>query len=365
MRKKLSTYYFSFKSSVQRKPMALVMIFLLMAVMVFCCGFTTRALLGAVEETLFDSLKMEVSTSVSDKEFGDAMLKLKDEGLWAYNSTGSIEYAFNKINVENSSGKITLTSGDLIRQISSVYAISDEHIRNKENVIVVNNYFLSHNVSKIGDEVTFSGTKYEIIGTIPDDQYSPDRYALIYMPYNVEIADYNVMNDRYGESGFYRVRCDVNNLARMLNNSDVEYLSDLGIKAKHYSPISPTVIQTLIFLILMLAITSINIWLVVSYWLKVNEKKFAVYKIVGANNSNIAISMLIENSVFIMLGIGAGLLFDWLIYSNMYLQNSVDKLLWAHYIILIISTAITALGVVAIKIFKRAKTKPIDRSMYN
>lgn len=65
MLKKFSTYLFSYKSSVKNKPMALVMLLIVIIVSVVACGFVTRGLLQEVDNALYSNIKLDIPAEVT------------------------------------------------------------------------------------------------------------------------------------------------------------------------------------------------------------------------------------------------------------------------------------------------------------
>lgn len=362
-RRKLYIFFNSFKSSAMHKPMALVMLFLSIAVAVITCGWGTRLITGGVEDSLYDDLNVHITKDFKYDEAGALIIKLRDDGLFGVDSEVNIRFDFNDVSIASNKNEI---SSDMERISAYVVYYGNEYITeqqiiNHENVLAISEYLATElNVGE-GDKILFDGKEFTVSKVI----LNQDEFINIFLPYTADF-DYNKIDltEEILSSGTYTPTwANFSGLERLMTKSEQTALAQVGITAKHNPPISLAYLPYLLMLILLVAINVINIVVVVSYWLKVNDRKYAVMKITGATPATIASAMSIEAMGTVLLGTGFGILIDYLLMYYL-LKINLSKLLWLNYAMLLPIVLLSATIPFIIKVVKRAKSTALDRKLY-
>lgn len=362
-RKKLYIFFNSYKSSAMHKPMAFVMLFLSIVVAVITCGWGTRIVTSGVENNLYYDLSIKITKDFKFDETGELILKLRDDGLFGVDSEVNIHFQFKDLVVE-SSDKIILSDNAIIDITVCYYGnqnITEQQIINHENVLAISEYLATElNVGE-GDMVLFDGKEFTVSKVMSNQGDSLN----IYLPYT---ADFNYnkidLTEEILNSGTYTpTYAYFNGLERLMTKSEQTAFAQVGIIAAHRSPIDLSYLPFLIMLILLIAINVINIVVVVNYWLKVNDRKYAVMKITGASPATIASAMTIEAMVAVLIGVGFGILIEYLL-TFYVLKTILSKLLWLNYAMLLPIVLLSAIIPLIIKVVKRAKSTALDRKLY-
>lgn len=363
-RKKLYVFFNSYKSSAMHKPMALVMLFLSIAVAVITCGWGTRVITDGIENSLYYDLSVKITKDFKYEDAGELIIKLRDDGLFGVNSEALIHLEFKDLVIE-SSDKIIVSDNAIINTAVCYYGnqtITEQQIINHENVLAISKYLATElNVGE-GDSILFDGNEF-IISKVMLNQVND---FIIHLPYTADF-DHNKIDlteETYGD-GIKRTRAWAyfNALERLMTKSEQTSLAQVGIIAAHRSPIDLAYIPFFIMLILLIAINVINIVVVMNYWLKVNDRKYAVMKITGASPATIASAMSIEAMLAVLLGTGFGVLIDYLL-TFYVLKTNLSKLLWLNYAMLLPIALLSAIIPLIIKVVKRAKSTVLDRKLY-
>lgn len=364
LRKKLYLFFNSYKSSAMFKPMALVMIFLSIAVAVITCGWGTRVVAGGVEMSLYDNINVEITKDFKYDEAGELIIKLRDDGLFGVDSNVTIDFELIGFNIESNDKAILIETERVSTNI--VYYgnqfITEQQIINHENVLAISEYLATElNVGE-GDTVLFDGKEFTVSKVI----LNQGDFINIYLPYTADF-DYNKIDLReetYRDGTKHtRVRANFSGLERLMTKSEQTALDQVGILAKHKPVIELGLLPYIFILILLIAINVINIVVVVNYWLKVNDRKYAVMKITGASPATIASAMSIEAMLAVLLGAGFGILIDYLLMYYL-LKINLSKLLWLNYAMLLPIVLLSATIPLIIKVVKRAKSTALDRKLY-
>lgn len=363
-RKKLYIFYNSYKSSAMHKPMALVMLFLSIAVAVITCGWGTRVVTGGVENSLYDDLNVEITKDFKYDEAGILITKLRDDGLFGVDSNVAIEFKLIGFFIE-SNDKTILTETERVSTNIVYYGnqyIMEQQIINHENVLAISEYLAKElNVGE-GDTVLFDGKEFTVSKVI----LNQGEFINIYLPYTADFDDNKIdLTEETYRDGTKHTRtwAYFSGLERMMTKSEQAALAQVGIIAKHNPAISLSYLPYLLMLILLVAINVINIVVVAAYWLKVNDRKYAVMKITGATPATIASAMSIEAMGTVLLGAGFGVLIDYLLMYYL-LKMNLSKLLWLNYTILLPIVLLSAIIPLIIKVVKRAKSTALDRKLY-
>lgn len=362
-RKKLYIFFNSYKSSAMFKPMALVMLFLSIAVAVITCGWGTRLITGGVETCLYRDLNVQITKDFKYDEAGELIIKLRDDGLFGVDSNVEIDFILKDLSIMSNQ---EIISSD-IEHISSNIAyygnqyITEQQIVNHENVLAISESLAT--VLKVGegDMVLFDGKEF----TVNKVMLNQGDNFNVFLPYTADF-DYNKIDltEEILSSGTYTPTwAYFKGLERLMTKSEQTALAQVGIIAKHNPPINFAYLPYLLILILLVAINVINIVVVVSYWLKVNDRKYAVMKITGASPATIASAMSIEAMVAVLLGTGFGILIDYLL-TFYVLKTIISKLLWLNYAMLLPIVLLSAIIPLIIKVVKRAKSTALDRKLY-
>lgn len=362
-RKKLYVFFNSYKSSARFKPMALVMLFLSITVAVITCGWGTRIITVGVEDSLYRDLNVQITKDFKFNEAGELIIKLRDDGLFGVDSDVDIRFQLIDLIIESNQNVI---SSD-IEHISTyiVYygnqRISEQQIINHENVLAISEYLATElNVGE-GDMVLFDGKEF----TVNKVMSNQGEHFNVYLPYTADF-DYNKtdLTEEILSSGTYTPTwANFRGLERLMTKSEQTAFAQVGIIAAHRSPINLAFLPFWIMLILLIAINVINIVVVVNYWLKVNDRKYAVMKITGATPATIAGVMTIEAMGAVLLGAGFGILIEYLL-TFYVLKTNLSKLLWLNYAMLLPIVLLSAIIPLIIKVVKRAKSTALDRKLY-
>lgn len=363
-RKKLYIFFNSYKSSAMFKPMALVMLFLSIAVAVITCGWGTRLVAGGVEMSLYDDINVEITKDFKYDEAGELIIKLRDDGLFGVESNVTIDFKLKDLSIM-SNQEIISSDVEHINTNIAYYGnqyITEQQIINHENVLAISEYLATElNVGE-GDTVLFDGKEFTVSKVI----LNQGEFINIYFPYTAAF-DYNKIDlteETYRDGTKHtRIRANFSGLERLMTKSEQTALAQVGILAKHKPAIELGLLPYIFILILLIAINVINIVVVVSYWLKVNDRKYAVMKITGATPATIASAMSIEAMGTVLLGMGFGILIDYLL-TFYVLKTNLSKLLWLNYAMLLPIVLLSAIIPLIIKVVKRAKSNALDRKLY-
>lgn len=364
MLKKFSTYLFSYKSSVKNKPMALVMLLIVIIVSVVACGFVTRGLLQEVDNALYSNIKLDIPAEVTFSDRAKMMRELRKNGLFSYDAICDISCDFNldiKANGVPAENKV---------QGMMEFAVFDgRYISEKEIVEGSPDIIIKVNVAtmlncKIGDEIEFLGSKYIVKDIIPDFTGFSD--GDIIMPYTSAPTDIKYVEYAYGASEtdtepFTNFRTYNYGLDRLVNDSDNAIMSSYGVRVIPEKLETGPIIMLGALLLLFMALAVLNLLYILNYFEKVGAKKYAVYNILGAKPRFIGLTMFIEIMSVTVIGLGLGALVDWLINISVQAFEFRDKLLWVHYLLSTGVIFVTALIATLIKIIRRRKASPIDR----
>lgn len=362
-RKKLYIFFNSYKSSAMHKPMALVMLFLSIVVAVITCGWGTRIVTSGVENSLYYDLSIKITKDFKFDEAGDLIIKLRDDGLFGVDSDVAIDFKLIDLNIE-SNDKAVSTETEHINTRVVYYGnqrITEQQIINHENVLAISEYLATElNVGE-GDMVLFDGKEFTVSKVMSNQG---ENYN-IFLPYT---ADFNYnkidLTEEILNSGTYTpTYAYFNGLERLMTKSEQTAFAQVGIIAAHRSPMNLSFLPFWIMLILLIAINVINIVVVANYWLKVNDRKYAVMKITGATPATIASAMTIEAMVAVLIGAGFGVLIEYLL-TFYVLKTNLSKLLWLNYAMLLPIVLLSAIIPLIIKVVKRAKSTALDRKLY-
>ncbi len=373
MKKKLEIYFNSFKQSVLHKPTALIMLVSMIIVATFVCGLASRMLVSELESRL-NGIKeaiVQIENVYDYKAIGEYMLSLQDEVAFADDSNevsvGYIEMMGNNVNTisENVESEIVSTAITTCIKLEVFDCIhSKEAIQNGENAMTVNREFLVGTGAKVGQVINFMGSDFEIIAENNTITKSSSNVKLptIYVPYSAELVDLTKVDDSNRDfvTGSSISYVYFTNFERLLKGSETKKLRALGAEV-YVSKIIP---QTeLIILIGFLVGSCLSIISIMNYWQKVNDRKYAVYKTLGAGPAVVAGVMISETFVLASVSVGIGLLIDYLV--NLVLNiGYIGSLLWLHYLILFCTTLLSVMIMMCIKVVKRARAVPASKTKF-
>lgn len=365
MLKKFSIYLFSYKSSVKNKPMALVMLLIVIIVSVVACGFVTRGLLQEVDNALYSNIKLDIPAEVTFSDRANMMRALRKNGLFSYDAMCDISCDFNldiKANGVLAENKV---KGMMKFDVYEGRYISEKEIvEGSQDIIIKVNVATLLNC-KIGDELEFLGSKYIVKDIIPE--YTGYYDGDIIMPYTSAPSDIKYVEYVYGasetdtEMPFTNFRTSHYGLDRLVNDSDNAIMSNYGVTVIPEKLETGPIIMLGALLLLFMVLAVLNLLYILKYFEKVGAKKFAVYNILGAKPRFIGLTMFIEIMSVTVIGLGLGALVDWLINISVQAFEFRDKLLWVHYLLSTGVIFVTALIATLIKIIRRMKASPIDR----
>lgn len=364
-RKKLYIFFNSYKSSAMFKPMALVMLFFSIAVAVITCGWGTRVVASGVEMSLYDDLNVEITKDFKYNEAGVLITKLRNDGLFGVDSNVTIDFELIDFIIESNDKTIFLTETERVSTNIVYYGnqyITEQQIVNNENVLAISEYLATELNVDEDDTVLFDGKEFTVSKVI----LNQGEFINIYLPYTAAF-DHNMIDlteETYRDGTKHtRTRANFSSLDRLMTKSEQAALAQVGIIAKHRPAVELFNLPYLLMLILLVAINVINIVVVVNYWLKVNDRKYAVMKITGASPATIASAMSIEAMLAVLLGAGFGILIDYLLMYYL-LKINLSKLLWLNYAMLLPIVLLSATIPLIIKVVKRAKSTALDRKLY-
>lgn len=364
MFKKFSTYLFSYKSSVKNKPMALVMLLIVIIVSVVACGFVTRGLLQEVDNALYSNIKLDIPAEVTFSDRANMMRELRKNGLFSYDAICDISCEFNLDIKANGVPAENKVQGMMEFSVYEGRYISEKEIVEGSLDIIIKVNVATMLNCKIGDEIEFLGSKYIVKDIIPDFTGFGD--GDIIMPYTSAPTDIKYVEYAYGETEtdtepFTNFRTYHYGLDRLVNDSDNAIMSNYGVKVIPEKLETAPIIMLGALLLLFMALAVLNLLYILNYFEKVGAKKFAVYNILGAKPRLISVTLFIEIMSVTMIGLGLGALVDWLINISVQAFEFRDKLLWVHYLLSTGVIFVTALIATLIKIIRRRKASPIDR----
>lgn len=357
MRKYLEVYFNSLKQSVFHKPVALVMFVLMIVVATVACGFSSRLMIGEAEQEIYPYAANITCEQNADRiAIGDYMRSIRDEYFDDYKSHGVIlAQALDAVAIFN--GKIA--DIDVVDINFEVFPdkFSDISIESGQNVMYANNVFCDLLGCGYGDRVVFLGTEFLISGVENSNYY--ETIGIISLPYTVELADLD-MNSADEESVLRINYLEFNGLKKNLTKPIYEDLKSIGVKrGKEY--VSFSLVQGVLMLIAFLAASSLSVVSVTNYWQSVNERKYNIYKIIGASPKTLMGIMLFETGAVAAIAVAIGTLVDYAI-SLVVNIGSIGRLLWLHYLILFIATLLAVMVMVTLKTRKIANRLPMQQS---
>lgn len=367
MLKKFSTYLFSYKSSVKNKPMALVMLLIVIIVSVVACGFVTRGLLQEVDNALYSNIKLDIPAEVTFNDRANMMRALRKNGLFNYDAMCDISCDFNLDIKANGVPAENKVKGMMKFDVYEGRYISEKEIvEGSQDIIIKVNVATMLNC-KIGDELEFLGSKYIVKDIIPE--YTGYYDGDIIMPYTSAPSDIKYVEYVYGDNSFEtdiempfaNFKMSHYGLDRLVNDSDNAIMSSYGVTVIPEKLETGPIIMLGALLLLFMVLAVLNLLYILNYFEKVGAKKYAVYNILGAKPRFIGMTMFIEIMSVTVIGLGLGALVDWLINISVQAFEFRDKLLWVHYLLSIGVIFVTALIATLIKIIRRRKAAPIDR----
>lgn len=345
LNKYFEIYLNSLKQSVLHKPIALAMFVLMIIVATVACGFSSRTLVGEIERKIYPEKPNLIFQDTSKYvQVGDYMRSIKDE-YFDYYSLGSIEGFKIVEEFEENVEKKELGRVDIAFEVFA-NKIAENDIRNCKKVMYINKLFSDITGLQKGDNITFCGTDFVIVGI----DSSEDSWASkITIPYSVQLADISDIKIDY--LNFYGLKKNFNK--KMYND-----LENLGVmKGKEY--INNVIFQSAFLLVAFLVASGLAVISVTNYWQSVNMRKYKLYKSIGASPKVVGGIMFFETGVVSALSVAIGLLFDFIL--NLIVEiGSIARMLWLHYLILFLTTLFTVMIMVGIKIVKIAKALPME-----
>lgn len=220
----------------------------------------------------------------------------------------------------------------------------------------------------MGDAITFNGVEFTINNIITG--FNEYEYSF-HVPYGVNLGidnvlDYEDAQDKIGEIvpnlEFHNI--SISNLNRKMTDTEQLRLREVGIEASHFPMFNIAGLWVIIVLLILLGVNIVNIMLNVAYWLKANDRKYAVMKITGAKPSTIASAMIFESLLMVVLGSLVGIAVEHYM-SAAFLQLFIERFLWIHYLIMVPIVIFAALIPIVIKVVKRVKSCALDRKIYS
>lgn len=184
------------------------------------------------------------------------------------------------------------------------------------------------------------------------------------MPYNFDITEWpNSIDDNqdpFNKPREARYYTNINNVSHFVSSSIINTLKGYSIDIE--TPFNFNIIESILMVIVVEIICGLSCISTLNYQQKVNNKKYATYKILGVKPKNLVIAMIIETIAFALFAIGLGLIGDYFIgialaKDSIIIPKSYE---WLHYLLLVGMTIITITIVTAIKVVKRVKAVAID-----
>lgn len=380
MKKYFEIYFSSFKQSLLHKPTALIMLMSMIIVATFVCGLASRILVSSLE-SYYTAINREAIQFEGVKNYTsilDYMFSLQDEltlpddsefisigdmSMTSYNA----EIIYD--NEQNSSVTKRVTTLIELEVFDKLH--TNDAIENGEKVMIVNREFLESSGAQVGQVINFMGSDFEIIaennlmtrtGAFEDGQVSIPYSAEI----NVEEA-ITVDSDGFPLSEEEKTGCaigfiDFDFLERNLNRSEVKALTALGAEV-HVTNVFKSRYTELIMMIGFLVGSCLAIVSTMNYWQKINDRKYAVYKTLGASPAVVAGVMVSETFVVASVSVGIGLLIEYLV-SLTIVIGFIDSWIWLHYLILFSATLFSVMIMMITKIIKRARAVPASKTTF-
>ena len=352
MKKYFEFYLNSFKQSAIHKPSALILL-----IIVFC---TITVVSSVFSRLTVSEFKREHDTpnyynfSLSSDTFIDNYLE-----IGSYISENKEKYSFNgdtkldsffRFNINDTTIKINdneklVDIGSIKMSITSNEYIREENIAKSENIMYVSDNIRKKLSIQENDRVTIYGSEFIVKGICSEDN-------IFLLPYSITFKNTPKINTVYGY---------VNNVTHYGVNKFVKNLENFGCEIEKHT-INIALLQGFIFLIAILSICTLSSVTVLNYCQKVNNKKYATYKILGAKPKTLAIAMIVETMLIAVLSIGLGLVFDAILGLNLVnsMSMSIAGYEWLHYLILCSGSFFSILILTIVKVVKRAKAVPID-----
>jgi len=358
MKKYLEIILNSIKQSIFHKPTALAMFVLMIMVGTVACGFFSRIMIEGAEQEIYpDNPNIVCEQNADFIAIGDYMRSIENEYFDYYRNYG-------KINASILNAKAT--HKDKTIQIDAVEAeievfdskFSDITIESGQKVMWANNVFCDLLGCGYGDYITFCGTEFLIVGVINSSMY--EKNSIITFPYTARLADWDITNTP--EQTFLRIyNLDFYGLKKNFTKSVYEDLKGIGVN-KGVEYVNSSLVQAIVLLILFLIAVSLSVISVTNYWQSVNDRKYTIYKMIGASPKAVAGIMLFETGVVASVAVAIGLLADYII-SLFVNISSIGRLLWLHYLILFVTTLFAVMVMVTIKTIKMAKRMPMQKAV--
>lgn len=357
MRKYLEILINSLKQSVFHKPIALAMFVLMIMVGTVACGFFSRIMIEGAEQEIYpDNPNIICEQNADYIAIGDYMRSIENEYFDYYRNYGKINASILNAKASHNDKAIQM---DVVQVEFEVFDdnFSDISIESGQKVMWVNNVFCDLLSCGYGDYITFCGTEFLIVGVDNSNLYGSD--SKVSLPYTARLADWDITNTE--EQTFLRIfHLDFYGLKKNFTNSVYEDLKGIGVtKGKKY--VNSSLVQAIVLLILFLVAVSLSVISVTNYWQSVNDRKYNIYKMIGASPKAITGIMLFETGVIAAVAVAIGLLADYII-SLFVNISSISKLLWLHYLILFLTTLFAVMVMVTIKTIKMAKRMPMQQS---
>ena len=362
MIKKIEIYFNSFKSSVLRKPTALAMFVAIVIVVTVACGLPSRMFVSAIEEDIYmDSLGFEQVVEddfIYYKDVADLMVNLDDNGAFdPMDKQCSIGVQCYNYSITNAKGIETVFDwGRISLEVFPNY-FNQRQIKDGEQLMIVGDAFLEKYDAKIGEVILFGGSEF-LLWKCDSNMNNENSFSI---PYSATITEFEPDVMAGLEPGKYYENNNsyfLGGLSRNLTTEEKSMIEDMGFEFLPKS-FNTSALQAALLLILFLIGGMVNIVLVTTHWQKMNDQKYAIYKVIGAKPALIGGIMLAETAVLALIGVGVGVVIDYLI-SLMFVAVEISHMLWLHYLFLFSSTMLMVLITVAVKIIKRAKAVPVD-----
>lgn len=379
MKKKLNLFANSIKLSVLIKPTALILFLIIIVLSTLIMSIPIRFYISWAEEDYFNGEYFRYNIGLSDEKFdfnnyieiGNVMNELYCNGLTKENA--KVHMSFRGMNQEVLiNNKTQMFDYIDVYFVVNSYGFTREEINNGVHKIFANPQFMEENFLNEGDTIIFSGCELEIYTqeTAFVERYFENERRQFFIPYKLMLNDFNYYkqsilfnnNEKYANDTYFTIgELQFGEKIRHLTHLEKNKLRKFGFSISIPALKAPLPLFLVIFIPAIILVV-LNVLISTIYLQKVNGRKYSLYKLLGMPTHFQSGIMFSETSIIAVLGVGIGVLFEYLIQVifNPAAVFKIEYLAWLYYLLLFIVTLITVLTVVGIKAIKHAKAKPAD-----
>lgn len=355
MKKYLQLYFNSIKQSVLHKPSALILLVFVLIIVTIVCAMPSRMLTNDIKKTNIEGGRMQAKFEIDSfldnyMDIGNYLREYK-ELLKADNKSINGMFRGDFFDFSLKANGITIEQDSLGVEfvIFEDKYITKENLEKGQNVIAITDGLRREWGVDKGDIIEIFGSVFKVQSIIDESIH------FIEIPYNADILKMPSLISGENEKStpyLYTKNCKV-----FINNKIIKFL-------KNYAFSIETTDFLYLFLGVLLAIgffvvSMLSTISVVSYWYKVNGRKYATYKTLGATPFMILSIIVVEMFLISCFAIGIGLILEHFVFM---FDTSLDIVgyEWLHYLITFGGTIIAILVTTIVKVIKRARAVPID-----